>query len=100
MPAAATKDKASRTNFSKVKLNTWFTADGEKYRKTSELTYDDAYGMERYIDPFFDRKINAPADARPAVDTSARIVAAEDAPKPAKRAKKPAKKATATSKKR
>lgn len=63
------------TNFSKIKIGTWFSAsDGEKYKKTSELTYDDAYGLERYIDPLFDKKIGKAADSTPVVDTSAKVV--------------------------
>ena len=94
---------APKTNVSRIKVGARFTAsDGESYKKTSELTYDDSYGMERYIDPLFDRKINAPLDTRGGVDTSARIVAAPE-PKPAtaKAAKpKPAKGAKAAKKKR
>jgi len=45
-------------NFSKIKAGDYFTdVDGNKYRKTSDQTYDDAFGIERYIDPLFDRKI-------------------------------------------
>lgn len=64
------------TNFSKIKVGTWFTAsDGEKYKKTSELTYDDSYGLERYIDPLFDKKIGSTvADTSKTIDTSAKVV--------------------------
>ena len=60
-------------------------------------------GIERYIDPFFDRKIGQPQTAaKPDVDTSARVVtstpdvdtsARVDKPAKKKSAKKPGKKA-------
>jgi len=81
------------SNFSKIKIGTLFTADGETYKKTTELTYDDSVGIERYIDPFFDKKINAPVvPAKPDVDTSAHVVKSDEAPaakpKKAKKSKK------------
>ena len=46
------------TNFSKIKNGDYFAdIDGNKFRKTSDQTYDDMFGFERYIDPLFDRKI-------------------------------------------
>lgn len=61
--------------FSAIKIGSLFTAsDGERYKKTSELTYDDMYGLEHYIDPFFDKKINAPENVQPLVDTRAHII--------------------------
>jgi 5-methylcytosine-specific restriction protein A len=68
-------EKAMYPNWDKIKIGDSFTAsDGETYFKTSDLCFNDAYGLEHYIDPLFDRKIGAPANAAPSVDTSAKIV--------------------------
>lgn len=78
------------SNFSKIKIGSTFTtSDGEVYKKTSELTYDDSVGMERYIDPFFDKKIGAAAKAvsKPDIDISARVIT-ESEPKKTKKSKK------------
>ena len=84
---------APQTNFGKIKIGTFFFAsDGEKYKKTSDLTFDDMYGMEHYWDPMFDRKIGVAADAKADVDTSARIVKPGDEKPKAKPAKKAGKK--------
>lgn len=86
-----------QTNFSKIKIGSYFEAsDGEKYKKTSELTYDDAYGLEHYIDPMFDKKINQPVTNAPGVDTSAKVVKDETVVDPS--VKKSAKKTTKTKK--
>ena len=70
--------KPVETNFSKVKTGDYFTAsDGEKYKKTSELTFDDSYGLEHYMDPLFDKKIGAPLVTPKSIDTSARVVKEE-----------------------
>lgn len=51
-------------SFSKVKTGSIFTTtDGEQFKKTSDLTFDDMAGLEHYIDPFFDRKIGTPVPA-------------------------------------
>jgi hypothetical protein len=60
------------TNFSKIKIGAYFEAGDEKFKKTSELTYDDMAGIERYIDPFFDKKIGQAAKVT-TIDTSAKI---------------------------
>ena len=49
-------------NFSKIKIGDYFEdTDGNRFRKSSDQTYDDVSGIERYIDPLFDRKIAGPA---------------------------------------
>jgi hypothetical protein len=81
-------------NFSAIKAGTYFTADGMRFKKTSELTYDDSIGLEHYIgsELGFDEKINAPdAPPKPGVDTSARVVKSDETtakPKKAKKSKK------------
>jgi hypothetical protein len=83
-------------NFSKLKIGSLFEVDGETYRKTTELTYDDMAKIERYIDPFFDKRISGKATSlQPGVNTSARIVKdSEIQPvKPKKAKNKKAKKA-------
>jgi hypothetical protein len=64
-------------NFSKVKIGTLFTtSDGETFKKTSDLTYDDSIGIEHHIGSEFgfDKKIGAPpAGPRSDVNVSARI---------------------------
>lgn len=85
------------SNFTKIKIGSIFkTADGESYRKTSELTFDDMAGIEHYIDPFFDKKIGT-AVAAPVIDTSARIVK-NNTEAPKKATKKAPKKKAATKK--
>lgn len=57
------------TNFSQIKIGSLFTStDGETFKKTSELTYDDMAGLERYIDPFFEKKIKVEAAAEAPVE--------------------------------
>lgn len=49
-------------NFSKIKAGQLFsTTEGDTFRKTSELTFDDMAGIEHYIgsEPFLDAKIIA-----------------------------------------
>lgn len=92
------------TNFSKIKIGEFFEAsDGEKYKKTTELTFNDAYGLEHYIDPLFDKKIGAPQTTAPIIDTSARIVKGtpveELNPEPPKAEKAPKKRAKKAPKK-
>ena len=79
------------TNFSKIQINDFFDVDGEKYKKTSQLTFNDMVGLEHYIDPLFDRKIGAPpAPPVKGIDTSAKVVkdptlvSMEDGVKPVK----------------
>jgi hypothetical protein len=65
------------SNFSKIKMGAMFTtSDGETYKKTSELTFDDMIGIEHYIDPFIDKKIGPGAvpSTGGVIDTSARVV--------------------------
>ena len=83
------------SNFSKIKMGALFTtSDGETYKKTSELTFDDMIGIEHYIDPFIDKKIGPTAvpSTGQKIDTSARIVkepaVITNAPAPKKKAKK------------
>lgn len=86
------------SNFSKIKIGKFFkTSDGETFKKTTELTFDDMVGLEHYIDPFFDKKIGAAENIQPDVDTSARITKGKEEPLMTKSVKKPAKK---TSKKK
>lgn len=66
-------------HFPTLAVGSVFIVDGETFTKHSELVYRDVYGMERYIDPFFDAKLgkeltNTIVAATPAVDTSAQIV--------------------------
>lgn len=87
-------------NFSKIKMGSLFTtSDGETFKKTSDLTFEDMAGIEHYLDPFIEKKIGQkPVDAKPTVDTSARVVKSgetEEAPKASK--KKSAKKSKKTS---
>jgi hypothetical protein len=57
------KRKVIMSNFSKIKIGAFFTTlDGETYKKTSELTFDDTVGIEHYIDPFIDKKIGPAAE--------------------------------------
>jgi hypothetical protein len=59
-------------NFSAIKRGERFYIDGEPFVKTSELTFDDAAGFERYIDPLQDARISkgtAPAATEPTTDT-------------------------------
>src|SRR5271170_5924690 len=44
-------------NFSAIKRGERCYIDGEPFVKTSELTFDDAAGFERYIDPLQDARI-------------------------------------------
>ena len=55
-------------NFPKIAIGATFVVDGEKYTKTEELVFRDAYGLERYIDPLFDAKLGKvlAAQAEPA----------------------------------
>ncbi len=43
--------------FSFLKQGDRFYIDGEPFKKTSDLTYEDLGGIERYIDPLQDAKI-------------------------------------------
>lgn len=47
--------------FAEIANGSVFTAAGSTYRKTSELTYEssDNPGMEHYVEPFFDAKIES-----------------------------------------
>lgn len=78
------------SNFSKVKMGSLFTtSEGETFKKTSDLTFDDMAGIEHYIDPFFDKKIGAaPKATKPDVDTSARVVKEEVTAEPVKKSRK------------
>jgi len=44
-------------NFPKIGIGEFFVVDGEKFKKHSELVFVDTAGIERYIDPLFDRKL-------------------------------------------
>lgn len=71
-------------HFPKIKVGEVFMIDGERFKKHDELTYQDAYGLQHYIDPLFDRKIGvwlneeAAKLTAPQVDTSAKIEKSED----------------------
>lgn len=43
--------------FSTIKYGEQFYIDGEPFKKTGDLTYNDMAGFERYIGPFEDAKI-------------------------------------------
>jgi len=58
-------------NFYKIKIGEFFVVDGEKFKKSSELVFTDGAGIERYIDPLFDKKIKLPE--APAADPAAGI---------------------------
>jgi hypothetical protein len=50
-------------NFSAIEIGKYFkTKDGETFKKTTELTYDDSIGLEHYIgsELGFDEKIVVP----------------------------------------
>src|ERR1700677_5106052 len=88
---------AAKSNFSKIKIGKLFTtSDGDTFKKTTELTFDDMAGIEHYIDPFFDKKIGAAENIQPDVDTSARIIIGgkEEPQMPKSITKKSPKKAT------
>ena len=56
-------------NFSTIKIGSYFkTKEGETFKKTSELTYDDSIGLEHYIgsELGFDEKIVASVETTPA----------------------------------
>jgi len=44
--------------FGSIKRGERFFIDGEPFVKTGDLTYDDAAGIERYIDPLQEAKIS------------------------------------------
>jgi hypothetical protein len=67
-------ENPSNKNFAAIKVGATFKAGGETYRKTSELTFEDVNHLEQYIDPLFDRKINAEAKPEAGIDTSAHVV--------------------------
>ena len=95
MGVVVTVPTATRSNFSKIAIGELFkTSDGETYKKTTELTFDDMVGLEHYIDPFFDKKIGASENIQPDVDTSARIVKGKEEPNMSTTTKKSPKKAT------
>lgn len=55
-------------NFPLIAIGSLFTVDGETFRKTSDLIFTDVAGIERYIDPLFDKKLTPkPAPAPVAV---------------------------------
>lgn len=49
--------------FSFLKRGERFYIDGEPFTKTGDLTYDDMAGIERYIGPLEDAKINPESPA-------------------------------------
>jgi hypothetical protein len=81
-------------NFNKVKVGEWFSLDGDKYKKTGPLTFDDMTGIERYIDPLYDRRINKQSNAF-VVDTSAKVVKTEASLEPEVKSPKKSKKKAA-----
>ena len=57
-------------NFAAVKPRDRFWIDGECFVKTSELTFEDMVGIERYINPIDDGKISlTDPSAAPAAST-------------------------------
>jgi hypothetical protein len=85
------------TNFSNIKIGEYFVVDGESYKKHDELIYIDGAGIQRYIDPLFDKRIGKKPETSKKdpniIDVSAKIVKgdeeAEEAPKPkSKKSKK------------
>jgi len=62
--------------FASIKQGDYFHIDGEPFRKTGDMTYDDVAGIERYIDPLQEAKITvggaAGAAAKPEPTTDDR----------------------------
>jgi hypothetical protein len=67
---------APQTKFVDLKVGDLFTIDGDTFRKTGDLTFEDTVGIEQYWSPLVDKKINK-VDITPVVDTSAKVVKGE-----------------------
>lgn len=59
--------------FADLKVGDLFTIDGDTFRKTGDLTFEDTIGIEQYWSPMVDRKLNK-VDTSPIIDTSAKVV--------------------------
>ncbi len=69
-------------HFDKLKIGEFFEVEGNIFKKTTELMFESVAGrIEQMIDPIWDKKLGRTqaekeaAAAKPAVDTSAKIVA-------------------------
>lgn len=68
--------KPATVKFADLKVGDLFTIDGDTFRKTGDLTFEDTIGIEQYWSPLVDKKINK-VDTTPVINTSAKVVKSE-----------------------